>query len=76
MCYAVSTGPNPLGTYYRYAFERKLFPDYPRPAVWPDGYYVPSSPAMTSFRNTHALWIARKCCSDSPPRSNASSSTE
>jgi len=43
MCYAVSTGPDPLGTYYRYAFERTLFPDYPRPAVWPDGYYVPSS---------------------------------
>ncbi|PYY10514.1 MAG: hypothetical protein DMG69_06395 [Acidobacteria bacterium] len=43
MCYAVSTGPDPLGTYYRYAFERTLFPDYPRPAVWSDGYYVPSS---------------------------------
>jgi hypothetical protein len=22
---------------------RPLFPDYPRPAVWPDGYYVPTS---------------------------------
>jgi hypothetical protein len=43
MCYALSTGPDPLGTYYRYAFERPLFPDYPRPAVWPDGYYVPTS---------------------------------
>lgn len=43
MCYAVSTGPDPLGTYYRYAFERTLFPDYPRPAVWTDGYYTPSS---------------------------------
>ena len=43
MCYAVSTGPDPLGTYYRYAFERTLFPDYPRPAIWIDGYYVPSS---------------------------------
>ena len=43
MCYAVSTGPDPLGTYYRYAFERTLFPDYPRPAVWIDGYYVPTS---------------------------------
>jgi hypothetical protein len=43
MCYAVSTGPDPLGTYYRYAFERTLFPDYPRPAIWVDGYYVPSS---------------------------------
>ena len=27
--------------YYRYAFDRPLFPDYPRPAVWPDGYYIP-----------------------------------
>jgi hypothetical protein len=24
-------------------FERPLFPDYPRPAVWPDGYYVTTS---------------------------------
>jgi beta-glucosidase len=43
MCYAVSTSPDPLGSYYRYEFVRPLFPDYPRPAVWPDGYYVPSS---------------------------------
>jgi hypothetical protein len=43
MCYAISTTPDPLGTYYRYAFERPLFPDYPRPAVWPDGYYIPTS---------------------------------
>ncbi|MEP6731948.1 MAG: hypothetical protein ABJE10_14975 [bacterium] len=43
MCYAVSTSPDPMGAYYRYEFVRPLFPDYPRPAVWPDGYYVPSS---------------------------------
>lgn len=43
MCYAVSTGPDPLGPYYRYEFLRPLFPDYPRPAIWPDGYYVPTS---------------------------------
>jgi hypothetical protein len=43
MCYAVSTSADPLGTYYRYEFLRPLFPDYPRPAVWPDGYYVPTS---------------------------------
>jgi hypothetical protein len=43
MCYAISTSPDPLGSYYRYLFERPLFPDYPRPAVWPDGYYVPTS---------------------------------
>ncbi|MEO7040705.1 MAG: hypothetical protein ABI035_00415 [Gemmatimonadaceae bacterium] len=43
MCYAVSSGPDPLGSYYRYEFVRPLFPDYPRPAIWPDGYYVPTS---------------------------------
>ena len=32
-----------MGTYYRYEFLRPLFPDYPRPAIWPDGYYVPTS---------------------------------
>ncbi len=47
MCYAVSTGPDPLGSYYRYEFIRPLFPDYPRPAVWPDGYYVPTSSGDT-----------------------------
>jgi len=43
MCYAVSTSSDPLGSYYRYEFLRPYFPDYPRPAVWPDGYYVPTS---------------------------------
>jgi len=43
MCYAISTSDDPTGSYYRYEFLRPLFPDYPRPAVWPDGYYVPTS---------------------------------
>jgi hypothetical protein len=43
ICYAVSATADPLGAYYRYEFVRPLFPDYPRPAVWPDGYYIPSS---------------------------------
>lgn len=43
MCYAISSGPDPFGPYYRYEFLRPLFPDYPRPAVWPDAYYVPTS---------------------------------
>ena len=43
MCYAISTTSDPMGPYYRYEFLRPLFPDYPRPAVWPDGYYVPTS---------------------------------
>jgi hypothetical protein len=47
MCYAVSTGPSPLGSYHRYEFTRPLFPDYPRPAIWPNGYYVPTSTGDT-----------------------------
>jgi hypothetical protein len=43
MCYAISTGSDPLGSYYRYEFLRPLFPDYPRPAIWRDGYYNPTS---------------------------------
>ena len=43
MCYAVSVGPDPFGPYYRYEFLRPVFPDYPRPAIWPDGYYIPTS---------------------------------
>jgi len=47
MCYAVSTGSDPMGSYFRYQFNRPLFPDYPRPAIWSDGYYVPSSTGDT-----------------------------
>jgi hypothetical protein len=47
MCYAVSTGPDPMGSYYRYEFNRPLFPDYPRPAIWSDGYYLPTSTGDT-----------------------------
>lgn len=43
MCYAISVNSDPLGQYYRYEFLRPFFPDYPRPAIWPDGYYVPTS---------------------------------
>ena len=43
MCYAISSGEDPMGSYFRYEFLRPLFPDYPRPAIWRDGYYVPTS---------------------------------
>ncbi|MEZ4697663.1 MAG: hypothetical protein R2832_14715 [Rhodothermales bacterium] len=47
MCYAVSATSDPMGEWYRYEFVRPLFPDYPRPAVWPDGWYVPTSTGDT-----------------------------
>ena len=67
MCYAISTGPDPLGPYYRYEFLRPLFPDYPRPAVWPDGYYVPTSTGDDGHRrSTRASSSARRCCKGEP----------
>ena len=54
MCYAISTGTDPLGPYDRYAFERPLFPDYPRPAIWTDGYYVPTSTSDNRISETVA----------------------
>ncbi|HET9110649.1 MAG TPA: hypothetical protein VFN78_07485 [Ktedonobacterales bacterium] len=38
-CVAVSTTSDPTGTWYRYSFPYSAFPDYPKMAVWPDGYY-------------------------------------
>jgi hypothetical protein len=54
MCYAISAGADPHGPYYRYAFERPLFPDYPRPAVWIDGYYNPTSSSDNRISDTIA----------------------
>ncbi len=54
MCYAVSTSADPMGSYYRYEFLRAYFPDYPRPAIWPDGYYVPTSTSDDRISETVA----------------------
>lgn len=54
MCYAVSEGADPFGPYYRYEFLRPVFPDYPRPAVWPDGYYVATSTGDNRISETVA----------------------
>jgi len=37
---AISTSPDPTGSYYRYAFEFTNMPDYPKFGIWPDGYYL------------------------------------
>ncbi|HNS17218.1 MAG TPA: T9SS type A sorting domain-containing protein [Bacteroidales bacterium] len=37
---AVSATGDPLGEYYRYAFEFPAFNDYPKLGVWHDGYYA------------------------------------
>ncbi len=47
-CVAVSTSPDPTGTYFRYAFSyNRSFNDYPKMGVWPDAYYI----SYNMFRN-------------------------
>ena len=44
-CIAVSTSPDPSGTYYAYEFDQSttVFHDYPKIGVWPDAYYMTSN---------------------------------
>ena len=37
---AISETPDPLGAYYRYAFQYSIFNDYPKFSSWSDGYYA------------------------------------
>lgn len=65
MCYAISTSSDPLGSYYRYEFLRPYFPDYPRPAIWNDGYYNPTSTGDNAISETirtqkHACVVERE----------------
>lgn len=41
--FAVSTTPDPTGTYYTYAYSFTQFPDYPKFSIWSDGYYMTSN---------------------------------
>lgn len=41
--FAVSSTPDPTGTYYTYSYSFTSFPDYPKYSVWSDGYYMTSN---------------------------------
>lgn len=57
-CVAVSTSPDPTGTYFRYAFSySRDFNDYPKMGVWPDAYYI----SYNMFRNGRSFVGARVC---------------
>lgn len=58
-CVAVSTGPDPTGSYYRYAFTyTDGFPDYPKLGVWPDAYYI----SYNVFNNAGTSFLYAKAC--------------
>jgi hypothetical protein len=61
-CVAVSTGPDPTGSYYRYSFDygTTQFPDYPKLGVWPDAYYT----TFNIFNNGNAFAGPKVCAYD------------
>ena len=47
-CVAISTTPDPTGSYFRYAIATgNKFPDYPKAGVWPDAYYFSTREFLT-----------------------------
>jgi len=59
-CVAVSTSPDPTGTYFRYAFSTGTnFPDYPKYGVWPDGLYISTREFAGSFAGVGAYAVDR-----------------
>src|SRR6476659_3783421 len=57
-CVAVSTGPNPTGSYFRYAFSySRNFNDYPKLGVWTEAYYI----TYNMFRNGSSF-IGNQVC--------------
>ncbi|HEY6963374.1 MAG TPA: hypothetical protein VI408_15930 [Gaiellaceae bacterium] len=59
-CVAVSTGSDPTGSYYRYAFQYADFPDYPKLGVWPDAYYT----TFNMFKNGTTFAGPQVCAYD------------
>jgi hypothetical protein len=60
-CIAVSTTPDPTGTYFRYDFliTRGGLNDYPKFGVWPDGYYMTVNEFAPGFIGASAVAFER-----------------
>ncbi|MDX6711079.1 MAG: hypothetical protein QOH96_2095, partial [Blastocatellia bacterium] len=58
-CVAVSTGPDPTGTWNRYSFSYgSSFPDYPKMGVWPDAYYE----TFNMFNSAGTSFLGARAC--------------
>ncbi|MCB9136108.1 MAG: carboxypeptidase regulatory-like domain-containing protein [Anaerolineales bacterium] len=55
MCIAVSTTPDPMGTYYLYDFPMPANPDYPKLAAWSDAYYAGTNTGQPHEFFAHAF---------------------
>ena len=60
-CLAISTTPDPTGSYYRYffPFSDSVFYDYPQLGLWPDGYYLTANRFTSSYEGASAIALDR-----------------
>lgn len=49
MLIAVSTSPDPLGSYYTYEYTFNIQPDYMKYSIWHDGYYMTANMQGQNF---------------------------
>jgi hypothetical protein len=58
-CFAISTSPDALGTYFRYEFPMNQgFPDYPKLGIQPEAYYQSNN----MFNNSLSAYIGAMPC--------------
>jgi hypothetical protein len=58
-CFAISTSPDALGSYFRYQFPMNAgFPDYPKLGIQPEAYYQ----ANNMFNNALTAYIGAMPC--------------
>ncbi len=58
-CFAVSTSPDALGSYYLYQFPQNAgFPDYPKLGIQPEAYYQ----SQNMFNNQLTAYIGAQPC--------------
>lgn len=55
MCFAISTGSDPLGSYWMYNIPTPDFPDYPKLGVWPDAYLMGTNTGFPNQYYAHAF---------------------
>ncbi len=59
VCFAISTSPDPLGTYYLYELKTQRHPDYYKLGVWPDSqnnaYFMGTNSGQPNAYDVYAL---------------------
>jgi len=64
---ALSESGDPLGAYYRYAFQFPAFNDYPKVGVWPDGYYFSFNMFGNDYRRAAVCALDREAMLNGDP---------